>query len=205
MLERRRIFGEPRPDQTQAERMHSLWNLLPAVIAGYFDDTMTGGIPDLVEQITTAVFYLIIKLGIDAQFMKFERGTADRQHFLYSGTELHLEPAKRSWTRSPNQDHVMILGKEAVLDTFIRRDSADRLSYVAGLWTGCRTIEQKGVALGKCDSNSRQIVLTFNRTAGQEPGQSVNLRKTRLPLVPPNPNEFEIATFTSTSRAVIGT
>ena len=140
MLERRRIFGEPRPDQTQAERMHSLWNLLPAVIAGYFDDTMTGGIPDLVEQITTAVFYLIIKLGIDAQFMKFERGTADRQHFLYSGTELHLEPAKRSWTRSPNQDHVMILGKEAVLDTFIRRDSADRLSYVAGLWTGCRTI-----------------------------------------------------------------
>ena len=55
--------------------MHALWNLLPAIMAGHFDDTMTGGIPGLVEQITTAVFFLITHLRIDAQFMKFERGT----------------------------------------------------------------------------------------------------------------------------------
>ena len=55
MLHRRRIFGEPRPDQSRADQMHALWNLLPAILAGYFDDTMTGGIPGLIEQITTAV------------------------------------------------------------------------------------------------------------------------------------------------------
>ena len=92
---------------------------------------MTGSIPDLVEQITTAVFILIIKLQIDAQFMKFERSTADSQHSMYSGTELYLDPAKRSWNRSLDQDFVMILGKEVVLDAFTRRDSAASLQYVA--------------------------------------------------------------------------
>ena len=110
MLHRRRIFGEPRPDQSRADQMHALWNLLPAILAGYFDDTMTGGIPGLIEQITTAVFFLIIHLRIDAQFMKFERGTAEGKHYLYSGTELHMDPAKRSWAESPDQHHIMILG-----------------------------------------------------------------------------------------------
>ena len=146
MLHRRRIFGEPRPDQSRADQMHALWNLLPAILAGYFDDTMTGGIPGLVEQITTAVFFLIIHLRIDAQFMKFERGTAEGKHYLYSGTELHMDPAKRSWAESPDQHHIMILGKEAVLHTFTRRDSAARLKYVAGLWTGCKTIVHQSVS-----------------------------------------------------------
>ena len=133
ILDRASAFGTPTADMSVADRMACLWNLVPAILAGYFDDTMTGGVPAVVEDITTAVFTLIQGLKIDSQYTKFERATTGPHYYVYAGTELALDPRGRVWAEDRDVHHLQILGKEVDLDSHIRRDSQPRLEYVRRL------------------------------------------------------------------------
>jgi hypothetical protein len=70
-------LGGPTKAMNRADRMAALFNLLPIVLGGYFDDSMLGGIVGLCDEQTDAILFLIRELGIGAAWAKFERAQAD--------------------------------------------------------------------------------------------------------------------------------
>ena len=43
----------------RTDRMAALFNILPIVLGGYFDDSMLGGIVGLCDELTDAILFLI--------------------------------------------------------------------------------------------------------------------------------------------------
>jgi hypothetical protein len=116
----------------RADRMAALFNLLPIVLGGYFDDSMLGWIVGLCDEQTDAILFLIRELGIGAAWAKFERAQADGTiGLMVPSDRAHLTKHRRGTTPPPGcgQD----LGQELALSWRDRRDAQARIRDLSAL------------------------------------------------------------------------
>jgi hypothetical protein len=92
-------LGSPTQAMNRADRMAALFNLLPIVLGGYFDDSMLGGIVGLCDEQTDAIIFLIRELRIGAAWAKFERAQAEGTvSLMVPSDRAHLTKHRR-WTK----------------------------------------------------------------------------------------------------------
>ena len=125
-------LGAPTQAMDRTDRMAALFNILPIVLGGYFDDSMLGGIVGLCDELTDAILFLIRKLKIGAAWAKFERAQADGTISLMVPSDLAHLTAHRRWT-TPSAGFGQVLGKELDLSTMERRDSETRIRDLCAL------------------------------------------------------------------------
>lgn len=135
MKTRAAALGVPQAGLPMATNHDRLWNLIPGGLSGYFDDGMIIGIPAIVEDITDALFFLILKVEIGASWAKFERalpdGTTSVLAYSPDSTD-HFHRATRVW-RDSKPGFLPVLGKEFDLASLTRRDSEKRLADLFSL------------------------------------------------------------------------
>ena len=125
-------LGGPTQAMNRADRMAALFNLLPIVLGGYFDDSMLGGIVGLCDEQTDAILFLIRELGIGAAWAKFERAQADGTiGLMVPSDRAHLTKHRR-WTK-PTPGFGQVLGKEIDLSLMERRDAKARIRDLSAL------------------------------------------------------------------------
>ena len=124
MINRWTHFGGPEKGKTRTENVQLLFQAVPMALAGFFDDSFSGGKRQPCAQFEAALMRLEHELGVEASTPKYmiadAKGTI--QNRMESG----------EWGE-PEPGHPDILGKEFDLQRRVRRDTETRIATTSAL------------------------------------------------------------------------
>ena len=119
-----------------AVQMARFWNLCPVAICAYFDDKMSGGGAAISTLVSDAIWLLVSKgkvLDSVDKAVRSTEGTASGGDKFVA----RVHEGVRSWVRDPDVEpgtwNPLVLGKELVIASQLRRDSAERIRMVVWL------------------------------------------------------------------------
>ena len=150
-----RVLSRP----SAAVQLKRFWNLCPLAICAYFDDKMSGGGAALSDMASGAIWRLVSEGKVLDSVDKAVRSTEAGDKFI-----VHEEAGARTWVPDPDVEpgtwNPLVLGKELVISSQLRRDSAERIRSV--VWLTMQAIKIAAEA-----STRLVLMATLERLRGQ--------------------------------------
>ena len=123
MDDRLSLWGAPSSSNSLVTNTDLMWNAIPAMLTGFFDDGVYAGLSQICDSIDNAIFKLM-DVGVEAQMKKFER--------MWMDQTIATRISKTEWgPRAPGA--MVVLGKQFNLRNLTKCDTPERLASASAL------------------------------------------------------------------------